>query len=204
MTVAEQVHYAINVEAPEGLILHGITEALEEFVFDVAKEGRDFWEAEAGRVLKTSRDLYQKSIGMIQTGKYSVTLQLMGSQLVIDIEEGKPKYDMSPLFLASPKIKRKAIPKAIADSMPKSAYTGQAKATRWMVIPLNLTGEIPNRDGGQPLVSPTFRMFTNTQPSNMWWHPGFPGMHIADTVMKELEDNIIPNNLSKFIDKAMS
>jgi len=205
--MSDQFNYAINVDLPPGLLeSEKFSAHLEELLMDVAKTTRDFWEATAGRTLKTSRDAYQRAIGMVQTGKYEVTVQLMGSSsnmgssLVVAIETGGAPFDMKPGFLRSPNIKKKRIPRAIAENLKQR--TGQQAATRWMVIPLNYTGAQPGPGG--KVANPIFRMFTNTQPSNMWIHPGFPGVHIADTVFKELTETILPTHIEKLIDEALT
>jgi hypothetical protein len=205
--MTEQFGRSINVDIPKGLLESDLfSEHLEGLAFAIALDARRFWEAEAGRVLSTSREEYQNAIGMVQTGKYEVTVQLMGkdsgrgSGFAVDVELGRKAHSMVPGFLKSASIKKKRIPRAIAEHLRR--MTGQAPATRWMVIPINATGRPPGPGG--KVVNPTFRMFSNKQPSSMWRHPGLQGVHIADTVHKELMENIIDKHVEGMIDKVIA
>lgn len=183
----------ISIDVPPDLMNSKEFEArLPEALAEAALEAGTFWESEAGRRLTLTRERYQRSIHVNQHGDdISITLE---DPLAVAIDQGSSAFSLRPGFLASPKIKQGPvkIPRAVAASMPR---TGQRAATKWMVIPLNV-------DRQNPFTSPkVFRTFTDKQPASKWMHPGFKGVHIAEDVVAELRDNILPKHVSNLIDE---
>lgn len=186
----------ITMDVPPDLMNSAeFEQRLPEALAEAALEAGTFWESEAGRRLTTMRQRYQQAIHVNQNGSdISITLE---DPLAVAVDQGSPGFSLRDSFLRSAKIKPGPvkIPRAVAASLPK---TGQKAASKWMVIPLNV-------DRQAPFTNPkVFRTFTDKQPESKWMHPGFKGVHIAEDVVRELQDNILPKHVAALIDEIYS
>lgn len=68
---------------------------------------------------------------------------------------------------------------------------GFLKNGKYKVVPLNVNRYINMQ---KPTV---FRTVSITSPAASWQHPGWKGMKLADEVVRELQENIVPRNLEK-------
>lgn len=154
----------------------------------IAMEGKSFWKSEAGRKLKSSRRVYQNSIKMDIISDTSFTLQLEGF-LACSIDDGNSKFDMKPGFLSNAKLfgKRK-YPRAIAANL-----LNKSAITMYRIIPLNVNRYITMQ---KPKV---FRTVHNLSPASSWWHPGWKGIKISNSVVQELQNKIIPKHLKELL-----
>lgn len=180
----------LEVDIPDDLLsANEFSKKLPRTLDAIAKEAKQFWEAEASRRLTSSRDKYVSSIRIEGTSIY------LEGGFANDVENGKDQYSLYSLFLKSRKLRPRPVkmPRAVAASLPR---TGR-KATTWMVIPLNLSRSSNN-------VPTAFRNFHDAQPTTMWQHPGFKGVQIMDAVVEELENNIIPKYIEKLIDEVIA
>jgi len=110
---------------------------LEDMIIDAsweaAEEAKDFWSAEAGRVLNTTRERYQRQIGTYQSFEDAdagivVMLNTDNDKLVKAIEDGAPKYSLKPGFLQNRQTR--VIPMKVA-SPPFRTVSAKAQATPW-------------------------------------------------------------------------
>lgn len=185
---ATAMSVGIYIELPDELIdlPKNLERKLPKTMRRIALEGKSFWKSEAGRKLKSSRMEYQKSIDMQIVDNTSCYLVLQGF-LAVSVEHGRKGFDMKPGFLAKAKPisgKRK-FPRAVADTLQKTS----GGATRYRVIPLNVNRYINMQ---KPKV---FRTVTDKSPAGSWLHPGFQGVNLVETVIEELNTNIIPKNV---------
>lgn len=161
---------------------------IEEAVLEAAV----FWESEAGRRLKTSRERYQAAIHVDTDGATSQIV--LKDPFAVMIETGTSGWNMKEQFLRSPKARTGAIkmPRAVAAGLIKGA-----PPSRRIVVPIN-----GNRQA--PFTQPTaFRTVTDKQPASMWNHPGVTGVDIASDVIHELETNILPRHIGALIDEVL-
>jgi hypothetical protein len=128
------------VEEMEGL--DDLPDRLDDLAWRAAEEAKEFWREEAGRMLNTTRLRYQGAIEIyedFQDGGLVVGMN-MGDQLVIDIEEGKPAYDLKPGFMGGRT--HRVIPiKPPGDMRSVVAGAGDAKWTHPGFRGLDLAGE---------------------------------------------------------------
>lgn len=195
--VSQTTRTSIRIKIPENLLNHkNFQDELEETVFDIAREARDFWETTAGQRLTTSRIKYQDAIGMQQRGRGTVYL-LLTSKFAQDVESGRKGFDMKPGFLRSKHIKPGPVkmPREVAATLRK---TGLPPATKWMILPMN-NGRNPVSRSGR-FSSPTFKTFTDRQVTK-WNHRGFKGVFISRDVVTELNDTIVPRHVERLIDR---
>jgi len=180
------ISVAVYIEIPEPLLNlpKRVQRKWPSTMRRIGIEGRSFWRSEAGRRLKSSRLAYQKALNFHIVDNNAAYITLSGF-LAVSVENGRKGFDMKPGFLAKPGGKRK-FPRALAASLPK-----RGAATRYRIIPLNVNRYINMK---KPKV---FRTVTDKSPAGSWWHPGFNGIRIVDTVIQELNDNIIPRNVEK-------
>lgn len=68
---------------------------------------------------------------------------------------------------------------------------GFLKNGRYKVVPLNVNRYINMQ---KPTV---FRTVSVNSPAASWQHPGWKGMKLADEVVRELQDTIVPRNIEK-------
>lgn len=189
MDFVEFTDYELEVIIPDDLLsTDEFKRRLPDTVADIVLEARNFWEAEAGRRLRSSLHRYQEAIKIVQDGdQMGITLD---SDFARGVETGMNSFDMKPGFLASSRIKTKRyVPKFVADQ-----FKSHGAPSKWMVIPLNVDRSPLGFSSGE------FRTFTDTQPGGAWQHPGIGGVNIAETVITELNEVIIPKHLEKLID----
>ena len=183
---------SIDVDIPQDLFgAEALIARMPGTIEDIVIEAAAFWEAEAGRRLKTSRKEYQKSIHFTQEGdQWSLTLE---GKVANMIEQGFDKYDMKPGLLSGPN--SRPGPVKIPTLVRKFFIrTGRPKATRYNIVP------IPQPGGGDPL----YRTVTDASPASSWIHPGFKGVHIAESVADEMMNHIIQDKLGRMVDEVIS
>lgn len=189
---------SIEIKFPEGFFdFDSIDEKLPDALFEAGMEARTFWKSEAGRRLSSTRERYQESIELRVPVRGDISL-FINDSFILDVEMGRRPYSLRPFFLDSPMMRNGPvkIPTSMAPFIKK---TGQPKATRWMIVPLNVNREPVGRF--DPIPNPEFRIFTDTQPESKWQHPGFPGVNIHEDVAKELADNILPKHLDAMLEE---
>lgn len=187
------VNVSIDVQFPKELLEFDkrLKKKLPGVMRRIALEGKSFWKSEAGRKLKSSRNLYQSAIDMKVVDETSFYLSLTGF-LAFSVDQGNGSFDMKPGLLKNAlpwPPKRRKIPRAVAASLPSK--TG---ITRYKIIPLNVNRYINMQ---KPTV---FRMVTDQSPSNSWRHPGWKGMKISEAVVEELNKTIIPAHMQKLFE----
>ncbi|NBU69841.1 MAG: hypothetical protein EBS53_00025 [Bacteroidetes bacterium] len=196
---------AITVELPLKLLdaPKNLRKKLPATLRRIAMEGKSFWKAEAGRRLKSSRQKYQEAISVQLVDDMSFFLALTGP-FAYGIEEGRPAFDMKPGLMRNalpwPPKKRK-FPRAIAATLrPKSPIT------QYRIVPLNVHGYV---NLTKPRVFRTIHDQTTIALSGpnagkpAWQHPGNVGIKLADEVVRELTDNIIPKHMSKLLTEVL-
>lgn len=160
----------------------------------VANRAYLYWESEAGKRLKSARRDYQKALSFGIISDKEVHILLSGAGLVgkkntyvLAVEMGGKAFDMKPGFLASPHTNKKKIPRAVADILSKWKWA--RPQNKWLVIPLNVDRQVVF---SSPRV---FRTVHDNLPSEAYKHPGWKGVRIADSVVKEILENILPSEL---------
>lgn len=195
----------INVELPEKLLdaPKNLRKKLPATLRRIAIEGKSFWKAEAGRRLKSARTKYQQAIDLQIVDDFSFYLTLTGP-FAYGIEEGRPGFDMKPGLMRNalpwPPKKRK-FPRAIAATLrPVSPIT------QYRIVPLNVHGYA---NMTKPRVFRTIHDQTTIALSGpnagkpAWQHPGNKGVKLAEEVVKELTNNIIPRHMSALLTEVL-
>lgn len=184
---------AISVEFPTSLLDmdKNFKKKLPGTMRRIAMEGKSFWKAEAGRKLKSSRLAYQKAIDMKVVDDLSFYLTLSGF-LAFSVESGRGAFDMKPGFLkTSSKVRRSGFTRMKHDKTQTG--TQNIPMGNYRVIPLNTNHYIN-------MTSPRmFRTVSNNSPADSWMHPGWKGIKLAEEVIKELDEQIIPKHMDKLI-----
>lgn len=189
--VQHQSQVAIDVTFPEALLDYDkkLKKKLPGTMRRIAMEGKSFWKTEAGRKLKSGRKPYQAGIDFKVVDELSFYLTLTGF-LAVSIDQGGSSFDMKPGFMKNAlpwPPKRRRIPK---DWIPKNP---PGAINRYRIIPLN-----PNHyvNMQKPRM---FRTVHDQSPAASWKHPGWKGMKISESVVKELDTKIIPNHMTKLL-----
>lgn len=130
----------------------------------IGYEAKSFWQSEAGKRLTRSRDVYQKSITVSVKADNTVSLQIGGRG-------------------GNATSRQKWLAMAVESGIPsydlKPGFLKGGMMTR--VIPLD------TKDQGR-----IFRTVKAVGQENKWIHPGLKGLNLADYVVEELNNNIIP------------
>ena len=138
----------------------------------IGRDGKNFWKSEAGRRLKSSRLAYQNSI------EWSADI-----------------HDRVSIGLTSGTDRENKLANAVETGFAKfDMKPGLLAGRDYRVIPLNVNRNIVFRN---PKV---FRVVSTKSPSNSWIHPGFDGVDIADTVVDQLNEVIIPKRIGDLLD----
>lgn len=157
--IATQMQLQVNVKLPKGLLnADEFDRLLEKYSQDIAREARDFWIAEAGRRLKSSKRRYQDAIVLESVSGGGFTMSL-NDPLAIAVETGAPGFDMKPGLMGK-------------------------------VVPMNL------EKSESASYTPTFRTVTQ---QGKWKHPGWEARNIADAVIDEVTEVIIPKYIQKIV-----
>lgn len=91
-----EFQFVMNVEFPENLKNdQAFTSSFSRYMDDMAREARDYWLAEAGRRLKSSRKAYQDSI-MLFPGNGLTFVLILDHPLAVAVEAGADSFDMKP------------------------------------------------------------------------------------------------------------
>lgn len=176
----------ISVELPESLLDYEkkVTSKLKGTIRRIALESKSFWKAEAGRKLKSSRNVYVKAINFQIVDSLSFYLDL-NDPLAVAVEAGAKGFDLKPGYLKNAKKKKRKFPRALAAELPNKSL-----ATQYRIIPLNVSRFVNMQ---KPKV---FRTVTNLSKASSWMHPGWTGVNIASTVVDELNNTIVPKHLN--------
>lgn len=142
-----------------------------KYLRKAAIRGRRYWREEAGRRLKTSRIRYQRSLGYKEGYADSFAITLGEAGT---IAENK-------------------LAVAVEAGMPPFNLAKAAGRTR--NVPLNVNGYI------HPFKAKVFRKRSVNAPPGVWDHPGLPAANIADAVVKELTERIIPEEFAKMLEE---
>jgi len=149
-----------------------LKDKLQSTLNRIGRDGKNFWKSEAGRRLKTSRKAYQASIEWSADLQEGISLGLSGGT---DSEN----------FLAN----------AVEAGAPAfDMKPGLLGGKDYVRVPLNIQRNIVFSN---PKV---FRTLTTTSPAQSWIHPGWKGMNIADAVVEELNENIIPRRIGELLE----
>lgn len=192
LTTPQHLQISVKVTFPQSLLEldKRIKQKLPGTMRRIALEGKSFWKSEAGRKLKSSRRAYQDAIDM-KVNQLDIELTLTGF-LAYSVDQGNKAYDMKPGLLKNAlpwPPKRLKIPRDKA-----SELTGRTGISRYKVIPLN-----PNHyvNMQKPRV---FRMVTDK--SSGWKHKGWQTpTKISDSVVEELDKNIIPRHIETLLNE---
>lgn len=99
ITVEDSTQLQFTIKLPEGLLQTDRFDVLlAKYAPDIAREARDFWIAEAGRRLKSSKRQYQEAIMLEGVSGSSFTISLT-DPLAVAVETGAPGFDMKPGLL---------------------------------------------------------------------------------------------------------
>jgi hypothetical protein len=191
MLIQPQSQIAIDVTFPEALLDYDkkLKKKLPGTMRRIAMEGKSFWKSEAGRKLKSARKPYQDGIDYKVVDELSFYLTLTGF-LAVSVDQGGSGFDMKPGFMRSAlpwPPKRRRFPRALAETFAPKAIT------RYRIIPLNVNHYVNMQ---KPKV---FRTVHDQSPAASWVHPGWKGMKISESVMKELDTKIIPKHMTKLL-----
>lgn len=78
-----------------------LADALDDAAAEIGDQALEYWQREAGQMLNSTRERYQQSLYVYEEfGEGVVVGQREDDQLVLDIENGKPAFDLKPGFLA--------------------------------------------------------------------------------------------------------
>ncbi len=198
---------------PDFLSTAKFEQELPRYLRGAGETIKNFWYTEAGRVLKSSRAIYQDAIDVdfSEVSRGEVTFSLVG-ELATMVERGSAEgsFDMKPGLLKNAKV---AIPRNTLDRHPygKARKRGKAGQRTWNVPPPSLGGRyrvVPlntNRETilrrGQRLANPTFR--TVTEWGAGWiWKSKRPPYEILNEVQREGE-NIVHSAVLKLIEETL-
>lgn len=182
---------SVELDVPKALIKYqGIKERLPEALEKISLEAYNFWYAEAGRRLNTTRDLYQDAIERyVDDTGFELTLgaNLEGRErfLVNALEFGLDRFDMKPGLL-----KKAQTNTGIRGAWARMKGTSKPGFHAYRIIPI----EDPNT--GQKV----FRTVSVNSPPSSWIHPGLDGIHIRVDLYHELDQNLIPKYMGELID----
>jgi hypothetical protein len=94
--VASKQDIRLTVQLPKGLLnVDKFDQLLEKYSADIAGAARDFWIAEAGRRLKSSKRQYQDAIVLESASGGGFTLALT-DPLAVAVEFGASGFDLKP------------------------------------------------------------------------------------------------------------
>lgn len=181
---------AISVELSDSLKNYAkkITKKLPGVIRRIALESKSFWKSEAGRRLRSSRNVYVKNINFKVVDELSFYMTL-DNPLAVAVEKGGAKFDLKPGFMVKAKpINKFKIPRAVAATLPPSKGS-----LRFRIIPLNVNRLINMQ---KPKV---FRTVTDKSPVKSWVHKGWSGANIVPAVITEMNTVIIPKHVKKFL-----
>lgn len=153
-----EISIEVNIPA-DFLSTEGFDQALADAMPRIASRTKDFWESEAGRRLKTSREAYVNSISIGSVDSDAFSVSLSGNELAVNVEEGAPPYPMN--------------------------------VRRGKIAPLNVNRQVP-------FTNPTVYRTGTGRP---WTHPGFSGVNIVSTVIDQLNNVIIPEEIQKIVEE---
>lgn len=111
LEMADLVQTALVELAVEELSdLEDLPGKLDQIESDIGREALRYWQEESGKFLNTTRLRYQQSLSIYEDFAEGGTVVSMATEdkLVIDIEEGKPSFDMKPGLLKG--AERRVIP----------------------------------------------------------------------------------------------
>ena len=180
---------AIQVELSDSLLNYEkrVTKKLPGVIRRIALESKSFWKSEAGRKLKSSRNVYVKAINFQVVDALSFYLTL-SDPLAVAVESGGKSFDLKPGYLRNRPKKKRKFPRALAAELPNKSL-----ATQYRIIPLNVSRFVNMQ---KPKV---FRTVTNLSKASSWMHPGWTGVNITASVVAEMNNVIIPKHVKKFL-----
>lgn len=188
--------FDIKVHIPRGLLdMKKFNKALPKTLKNIAKDAKQFWESEAGRKLKTSRVKYRDGVQVTVVDARTILIGL--SKFGGALERGKP-FDMKPGFMNSGKIKIKGhqkLPKFVSMMLAKAPISVPTMK-RYLIIPMRWS------QGGTK-----FRTVSDKSPIDTWmWKrkDDNKDLELSASVIKELQDTIIPKHLNALIEEVWS
>lgn len=190
------VTVSIDVQLPDSLLqaYERFHTKLPKLTRKIALAGKSFWKNLATKKLKASRNAYVRGIDMTIVDASSFYL-VLDDPLAVAVEAGSPSFDMKPGLLRNATIgppKRRKIPRALAAALPP-----KSSITRYRIVPLN-PGHVIN------LTKPkVFRIVSDKSPASSWIHPGWKGINLAQAVVAELTNNILPKEIAEFLKETL-
>lgn len=162
----------ISIQFPDSLRDYGkdLRAKLPGMMRKIARDGKNFWKSEAGRKLKSSRNMYQAAIQMQVVDDTSLYISLEGF-LPFAIDQGMSGFNMKAGLL-------------------KGATKISPKVGRYRVIPLNVNRYIN-------MTVPKVFATVSEHGKAKWQHPAFKAMKISDAVVEELDRVIIPRHVKE-------
>lgn len=197
---------SIEVNFPQSLLQapKKLTKKLPGTIRRIAMEGKSFWKAEAGRKLRSSRKKYQDAISFTMTSNLSFDLTL-NDPFAYRLEAGSAGFNMKPALLKNalpwPPKKRK-FPRHVVPFLAQ-----KSSITQYKIIPLNIGRNITlTKPKAYRTVhdQSTVAMSGPNVGNTAWQHPGFKGINLADAVVDELVNNIIPKHMDRLLNEVFS